>query len=121
MLRSVLAVVAGYLVFGLSAALLFPLSGRDARAFPQTGFLVFSTVYGMAFALLGGYVAASLARRKEIAHAAVVAGIIAVLALISLVAKSSGSLWSQIAAIVLMAPAALLGGWLRARRTRPRP
>ena len=30
-----------------------------------------------------------------------------------------GAIWSQVAALVVMAPAAVLGGWLRARQGQP--
>jgi hypothetical protein len=49
-MRSVIAVIAGYLVFGGSAGLLFGLSGRDPKVWPGIGFAAFSTLYGMAFA-----------------------------------------------------------------------
>ncbi len=77
-MRSLLAILVGYLVFGISAVLLFQFTG-------------------------------------------VVACIIALLALVSIFAQAGlPSYWSQIAAIVFMAPAAVLGGWLRARQVRTR-
>jgi hypothetical protein len=112
--RSVAAVVAGYLIFAVSSGLLFRLSGRDPHLAPATGFLVFSIAYGMAFALAGGFVAASIATRQRTLHALAVAGMIAVTAFAALIVEwGAGSLWSQLTTLVLMAPAAAIGGYLR--------
>ncbi len=119
MARSVLAILLGYLTFGMAAGLLFQLSGRDPYMLPDMWFLVFSILYGIAFGLLGGYVAALVARRRELAHAVVVGVVIGVGAVVSIVIKTgSGSLWSPISALVLMAPASVLGGYLRARSVK---
>jgi hypothetical protein len=71
----------------------------------------------MAFALLGGYVAAWLARRRPLAHGGAVAIVLALGAAISLLSTiGKGAIWSQVAALALMAPCAILGGWLRLRQ-----
>ncbi len=76
-----------------------------------------STAFGMAFALLGGYVAARLALRRPLAHGAAVAAVLALGAAVSLISTlGNGAIWSQVAALVFMAPCAVLGGWLRARQ-----
>ncbi len=117
MVRSVVGVVVGYLVFGASAAMLFALNGQDPNIVPGTGFLAASVVYGVAFAILGGFLAAVIAGRKEVVHAGIVAAIIATIALVSLLAKfGKSSIWSEVSVLVLMAPAALFGGNLRSRR-----
>jgi hypothetical protein len=110
-LRSVGAVIAGYLVFGISAAVLFPATRHDPHAPASTGFMVATTIYGMVFAAAGGYLAARIAGRRPRAHAVAVAAIIALGALVSLIASpGAGSTWSQTAAIFFMAPAAIVGG-----------
>jgi peptidoglycan/LPS O-acetylase OafA/YrhL len=76
-----------------------------------------SIAFGMVFALLGGFVAAWLARRRPLAHGVAVAGVLALGAGISLLStRGKGAVWSQVAALVLMAPCAVLGGWLRLRQ-----
>ena len=116
MTGSVVAVVTGYLVFGASAAVLFNVSGRDPRATPSIPFAAGSIAYGIFFAGLAGYVAASLAPRQPRRHAALLAIIIATIALVSMVFEfQNGSVWSQLATLLLMAPAAVVGGWLRTR------
>jgi hypothetical protein len=93
-----MAVVAGYAVFGASAAVLFPLTGRDPHAPAPVAFVLWTTIYGMVFAAAGGCAAAAIAPRKPRVHAAIV-----------------GALIAQLAALFLMAPAAAAGGMLRRR------
>jgi hypothetical protein len=116
MTRSILAVLAGYLVFGVTAFLLFPLSGVDPHGEVSAGFAVLGTLYGMAFAFAGGFLAAVLARGAELAHGLAVAGIILVLATLSLLARlGEGSIWSEAVTLALMAPSAAAGGYVRRR------
>ena len=116
MLRSIVAVVAGYAVFGASAAILFPLTGRDPHAPAPMTFLIFTTMYGIVFATAGGYAASAIALRKPRVHAAIVGALIAVGAVVSLLAAPGDARWSQLAALLLMAPAAAAGGMLRRRQ-----
>jgi uncharacterized oligopeptide transporter (OPT) family protein len=119
-MRRVLAILIGYCVFGVSAVVLFQLAHVDPHRQPGIGFMIGSVVYGIIFAAAAGYTAARIAGNKELVNGAFVAGIIAFLALVSILAQPGiPSYWSQIAAIVCMAPAAVLGGWLRARQSRP--
>ena len=118
-MRSILAVLVGYLVFGISAVALFQLAHIDPHQQPGIGFMIGSSLYGIVFAGAAGYTAARIAGKRELANASLVAGIIALLAFISILAQPGlPTYWSQIAAIVVMAPAAVLGGWLRGRQTK---
>lgn len=114
MVRSIAAVIAGYLLFALSAAALFAISGRDPHGVVDTTFMVLSIAFGVIFSFLAGFSAASIARQRRSLHGLAVAVIIAIGAIVSLVAApGEGSLWSQISALALFAPAAALGGWAR--------
>lgn len=113
MLRSIGAVAAGYLVFGSSAALLFQMSGQRPHEQAPVGFKIGSIVWGAVFALVAGWLTARVAARRPGTHAAILAGVIALGAAISLV-TAPGASWSQVAALAVMAPCAWLGG-LRAR------
>lgn len=116
MTRSIVAVVAGYLVFGISSAALFAATGRDPHVFPSIGFLVGSVVYGCAVAAAGGYLAARLADRRGLLHAGVVAAIIGGIAIASMIIDwRAGSVWSEVTVVGLMAPSALAGGYVRTR------
>ena len=67
MVRSVVGVIAGYLVFGVSAALLFGLSGRDPHAHQDVAFVVLSTAYGVACAGVGGRCGVGSDERRRLA------------------------------------------------------
>jgi putative membrane protein (TIGR04086 family) len=115
--RSVIAVIVGYLIFALSAFAFFQISGQPPHQAAPVPIMIGSIAFGMVFALLGGFVAAWLARRRPLAHGVAVATVLALGAAISLLSTmGKGAVWSQVAALVLMAPCAALGGWLRMRQ-----
>jgi hypothetical protein len=119
MLRGILAIVAGYLIFAVSAVALFAVSGRDPHAPQPAGFVVIVLLYGIGFAGVSGYVTALIAKRADTAYVVALASIIALGALVSLFASpASHAIWSQVGTLVLMVPAALLGGIIRVRRAR---
>ncbi len=118
--RSVMAVVVGYAVFAVPAGALFQVSGQDPHGEATVPFLLFATAYGVAFALLGGYVSGWIALRSPFAHGLIVAGVLALGAAVSLLATvGTGHIWSQVTALTAMAPAAALGGYLRGRTSDP--
>jgi O-antigen/teichoic acid export membrane protein len=116
-IRSILSVVVGYFIFALSAFAFFRISGQPPHQAAPMPIMLGSIAFGMVFALLGGYVAAWLARSRPLAHGAAVAAVLALGATISLLSTlGKAAVWSQVAALVLMAPCAVLGGWLRFRQ-----
>ena len=117
MVRSIVAVAVGYLVFALSAFAFFQISGQAPHQVAPVSVMLASAAFGVVFALLGGYVAASLARSRPTGHGVAVAAVLAAGALVSLLSTfGKGAIWSQVAALVLMAPSAVVGGWLRAKQ-----
>src|ERR1043166_6640537 len=108
-LRNILAVILGYAVFVVSAALLFQLSGIDPHAEPATGFIVLSIIYGILFSFLGGLLTQLISRSGKLGINYVLAASIAGFAAYSLF-KTTGNHYSQYAAIFLFAPASILGG-----------
>ena len=119
MLRSVGAVLVGYAIFAVSAFLLFRVTGQDPHAPASLAFMAMTVVIGDTFAMIGGYVAGWLAGRRPLAHGVAVAVVIAVGAAVSLFATlGHGSVWTQIAALLFMAPSAVVSGWVRARPIR---
>ncbi len=119
--RSFGAVIAGYLIFAISAALLFRLAQRNPHAPASATFMILTTIYGFVFAFLGGYVAARVANRLELLHASLLALLLATGAMISLFAElGRGSVWTQISALLFMAPAAALGGMVRLKSKESR-
>jgi hypothetical protein len=117
MLRSVLAVFVGYVVFAGGAFAFFRVSGQPPHQAAAWPVMLGAVACGMLFALLGGYLAAVLAGRKPAGHGFAVACVLALGASASLASTAGhGAIWSQVAALALMAPSAWLGGWLRARQ-----
>jgi hypothetical protein len=112
MLRSVGAVAAGYIVFATSAVLLFQLSGQAPHESASAGFKIGSVVWGAVSALIAGWLTGRIAGRRPATHALATAVLIALGAAVSLVARPADAIWSQIAAIVVMAPGAWIGGLL---------
>ena len=113
-MKSVLAVLVGYMIFAVSVIALFQVAGVDPTQEATLTFRIISMIYGVFFALAGGYVAGWIAGTKEIAHASAVACVLAAIATVSIVAQSGHALWSQIAALGFMVPAAVFGGVIRA-------
>jgi hypothetical protein len=110
-LRSIAAVAAGYIVFAASAALLFQLSGTDPHAPASLAFKVASIIWGIVFALIAGWLTGRIAARRQATHAAVLAALIALGALVSLILRTGhDSIWSQLAALVFLVPATWIGG-----------
>lgn len=122
MARSILSVIAGYLVMAIAIMILFAVwFGGDLEATPTTAFLLFSLVYGFAAATAGGYVTALIAGRAEINHAAALAALAVVMGIVSVItAAGREPVWFQIANMVVVVAAILLGGSLRARQVLQR-
>jgi hypothetical protein len=127
MLRSILAVVAGCVVLIATAMLtdalllkLFPamVNAQGRVESHAVAFLMMS--YSIAYCVFAGYVAAALARRREVAHACAL-GIVLVLLLIYPTIKfwETTPAWYHVALFVLTIPACVAGGRWRAIR-RPR-
>lgn len=116
MIRSVLAVVAGYVV--ICAVVL----GFSWLLPPETLALrMLFVAYGFVAAVLGGYVAAALAGRSSFRHAAALAGAGVTLAILSLVfSVDDDPLWFHLANTAVPAGGVLVGGWLRERQVRAR-
>ncbi len=118
-LRSVVAVVVGYLLFASCAFAFFQVSGQAPHQDASASIMFGSIAVGVIAAGLGGFLAAWMAGRRPLAHGVAVGVLLALGAAVSLLATlGHGAIWSQLAALLLMAPAAVLGGWVRARPSR---
>ena len=131
MIRSLLAVVAGIVVltvasFAIEAAVnpllirVFPkaLSGPEALSSnPWVRALMFA--YGFLCVAAGGYVAARIARRLPVQHAAAMGIIQSVLTIMAMLSPSGNhaSRWVWVVTAILTIPAAVAGG-LVCRRGR---
>ncbi len=117
MARSILAIVIGYLVFAVPSVALLNVGVIDPHAPPSGRVFLFTLLYGVCFALLAGWLSVRLAGRPVLWPALVVAAVVAVLAAVSL-AFAHGGYWTELSALILMAPAVVAGGAIRLRSQR---
>ena len=117
-LRSIASVLLGYIVFAVSAFSYFKIVKQAPHEAAPLSIMLGSIAIGIVAAYLGGYLAALLAGRRPLTHGIAVACILALGAAASLASTlgHGGAIWSQVAALVLMAPSAAAGGWFRSRR-----
>jgi hypothetical protein len=114
MIRKVLSVIAGYAIFAVSSVLLFNVTGRDPHQEAPMTFKLITIAYGVFFSVLSGFVLQLIAGQNKLQLNFILALLIFVLAAISMV-TSSGSHWTQLFAMLIFAPASILGGWLKNR------
>jgi hypothetical protein len=105
-------------VFRLLAAIVLTSAGRsseDLEVFTQTMvFLLSSLAAGLLFTSLGGYITAHLARKAEMKNALVMGILSSLSGVIFLVlSHDSSPLWFNVLSLLLVIPAAILGGYVR--------
>ena len=124
MVRSVLAVIAGSVVWMVTALgmdmILMSLAptwfGENGKV-ESVPVLILMMSYALLFSVLGGYVTAAIAGRKEIQHALALGVLQLVMGLIATVQYyDMAPLWYHIVFLTLLIPANLLGGQIRANR-----
>jgi hypothetical protein len=116
MMRLFAGVVFGYLLFAFTVIVTFQVLGRDPHAAAAPAVIVGTIGAGLIGAFVGGYVGAMVARGRERTAGLVIGGIIFAVAAAALVAQpGSDAQWSQLSAF-FMAPVAVLGSLIRARR-----
>ncbi|MEP6946039.1 MAG: hypothetical protein ABJA02_08990 [Acidobacteriota bacterium] len=113
-LRIIAGVIVGYLIFAISAVMLFAIAGIDPHA--EAAFVTKALVvaFGAVFAFLGGYSAALIAGAGKLTANWLLAVIIAGFAAVSLL-MSVGDHYTQIAAIVFFAPLSMAAVIVRRR------
>lgn len=124
MLRSIGAVLGGYLAYlilsiigGVILALSFPGVVSSGILEPTPGYLVGSLIFSFIFAVVSGYITASIAQSAIITHALGLGVLMVVLGLISLIIGSNPQpIWSQIVSLIIPIPSVYLGGMMRSRR-----
>ena len=127
MLRSIFAVLTGYLTMVVIVALAtFLLQAAFPAWFlagtpPPTPYLALNIAFSFFAAFIGGWTAARIATRRQFAHAISLAAATFLLAVVSTLYASQGQpRWYQILLAVLMPLTVLAGGWIRARAVEAR-
>jgi hypothetical protein len=78
--------------------------------------LLLSLIFGLGCTVFGAYVAGRIAKRTEITHGAIVAGISLILALI--IRDAGDPLWFEVTGYLCILPAGMLGGYFAAERRK---
>ena len=122
MLRSILAIIVGYLTFAIPIRILFliwfGMPDSDNMPTPSMGFMPFSIVFGFIFTIAAGYVTALIATRLEIKHVYFLAGVLILLAIVNMItAAGNEPFWYQIVNLITGVAGVLLGGSIRAGQT----
>jgi hypothetical protein len=103
--------VAGYLISAVSSILYFVLLKISPEQKASGKVMVLTALYGMAFAALGSLVGARFWRPQALGIGAAIAATIAIVALWSASETPNAEHWTQIVAVLLMAPAAQFGAF----------
>jgi len=115
MIRKILSILCGYVIFVATSLLLFKLSKQNAHAEATLGFMIFTAVYGALFSFISGLITQLISKEQALRVNYILAFIIAGFAAFSFL-KSTGSHWTQLLAIFLFAPVSILGGMFHVRR-----
>jgi len=126
MMRSLAAIVGGFLAYafmmGFTVLVLQTMSpvafGPGALQPPSLWAMGIEMIYSVAWAVIGGYVAALIARFDPVTHAGFLAAIVLMLGVVNLIssAQTNQPMWYQLMLIALSALAVVIGGTLRAKQ-----
>jgi hypothetical protein len=133
MIRSILAVLAGLIVivvtsFGIEAAVdplmlrMFPETlPNEAALSHNTPVWIFTFAYTFLCVIAGGYVSARLAARSPVRHAVILGLLQSALTIPAMIEFGDKARpWAWIVSMILVVPAAWLGGLIFARRVTSR-
>ena len=116
MLRQILGIIAGYVIFVVSSLLLFTISGVKPHSEASVAFMFLTFIYGSVFSFLSGLVTQLIAKTKNLKVNYILFVFMAGFATFSLF-KSDGSSWTQLLAIFVFAPISILGGMFTIKKT----
>ena len=128
--RSALSILGAFFVVAVLEGVTTPivvnvmLGGTGPDVGVTTAYLVVNLAYSAVFAVIGGYVAATVSDHSPLEHAAGLAGLMMVLGLASWLVVNRGDpvpgqpSWYPLVISLLVPPMAILGGVLVTRRTR---
>jgi hypothetical protein len=107
------SIIIGTVASGILLSRGVPEAELGARLARDTTMLLWSVVAGLAASAVGGFVAARIARFRELTHAASAGGVGLVLSTVSAVlTPTTMPTWYVVTGYGLVVPAAALGGWL---------
>lgn len=119
-MRSVVAVVVGYLFLTLAIFLLFAVWFVDApvgEVDPSWTFIAVAVVWGFLASAAGGYLCGKIARRRPFEHAAALSVTTGVIGVVSMfVSFGEEPVGFQLANLVVLMAGCLAGGYWRVQR-----
>src|SRR4029434_2610460 len=118
-LRSVVAVVGGYLIVAAGTILTFNVLVGQVTVASNPFQMIFGTIGAVFAGIAGGVVAGVVAPRFPFGHAAAVLLFLAV-DTASVLAKGSGPAWFDLTGSGVLAISVLFGGWIMAEMERRR-
>jgi ABC-type Fe3+-siderophore transport system permease subunit len=114
MIRNILSVFVGYLIFAVSSVLLFTLTGQKPHAEASIIFKIITIAYGAVFSIIAGFVLQLIAKQKTLTLNYILGAVIFLVATISL-GTAHGTHWTQLFAMFIFAPVSVLGGYFKFR------
>jgi hypothetical protein len=118
-LRSVVAVVGGYLIVAAGTILTFNVLVGQVTIDSNPRQMILGTIGAVLAGIAGGVVAGVVAPRFPFAHAAAVLLFLAI-DTASVLAKGTGPAWFDLAGSGILATSVLFGGWIIAETARRR-
>jgi hypothetical protein len=118
-LRSVVAVVGGYLIVAAGTILTFNVLVGQVTVQSNPRQMILGTIGAVLAGIAGGVAAGIVAPRFPFGHAAAVLLFLA-LDTASVLAKGTGPAWFDLAGSVILAISVLFGGWIMAETARRR-
>jgi hypothetical protein len=111
MIKKILAVIIGYIIFAASALAFFAVFDIEAHSTATTIVMLQTALNGLIFSILAGFISQLIAKTGTLKINYTLALLIAGFAAFSYF-KSTGEHWTQLMAIFIFAPASILGGWV---------
>lgn len=109
-------IVFGYLFFELLWYAVFRVTNTDPHVPASISFEAGAVIFGLMFGLVAGYVSSFIGGRADFVAAWVAGALVALTAIMVMIRK--GMAWPQMAALLFMAPAVVVGGYSYVLRRR---
>ena len=120
MIRSMLSILSGYIFFYMAVLILWLVFGYGPdQDFRSSDFLIISFCFEALFAVGCGYMAAFIADRLELLHAAILSALFVISGIAYLILRLNHyPIWVPLSTIFINAPCIILGGYIRKKQVR---
>jgi len=118
MIRNIISIIIGYAVFAVSSVLLFQVTGQAPHQDAPLKFKIITIFYGLLFSVAAGYVVQVIASQTKLTLNYILTALMFLLAVMSMIFSKESSHWTQLFAMFIFAPASMIGGYLKLRRSK---